>query len=452
MQHTHPAAPSLPKSEATPSRTADELAFLPAALEIQETPPNPAGRAVLWTVITMVLFTLTWSVLGHIDIVAVAQGKIVPSDRVKVIQPLGTGQVRAIHVRDGQRVNTGEVLIELDATLAQADRDRLTAQLQDDEAALARQRVFASWLQTGRRLPQQLGTELQRTLLEQLIVEHRARLAGIDQSLERRRAEADATRRMVEKGERTLPMISSRAASVARLADQSLVAKNSALELEQQRIEAEQDLAAQRANLLSVSAAINELTEQRRTVHAEAQRTTTQTIAELQQRVSATHQELIKAQSVATQQTLLSPVAGVVQQLKVHTIGGVVTPAEPLMVIVPNDAAIEIEALVLNRDIGFVNEGLPATVKVDAFPFTRYGTLAGELVTVSRDAASDEKLGLVYPSRIKLQRTSLRIDTRDIALTPGMAVTVELKTGRRRLIDYFVAPVQQAMDESIRER
>jgi hypothetical protein len=117
----------------------------------------------------------------------------------------------------------------------------------------------------------------------------------------------------------------------------------------------------------------------------------------------------------------------VVQQLKVHTIGGVVTPAEPLLVIVPNDAAIEIEALVLNRDIGFVNEGQLATVKVDAFPFTRYGTIAGDLVTESKDAASDEKLGLVYPSRIKLHRTSLRIDTRDIALTPGMAVTVEFK-------------------------
>lgn len=452
MQTTSSTTPSSSKERILLRRTADELAFLPAALEIQETPPNPAGRAVLCTLIVMVLFTLVWSVLGYVDIVAVAQGKIVPSDRVKVIQPLGTGQVRAIHVRDGQQVSAGEVLIELDATLAQADRDRLTVQLRDDEAALARQQAFAAWLQTGRRPSQQLGTELQRTLLHQLILEHRARLAGIDQSLERRRAEADATRRMVEKGERTLPMITSRAASVSKLADQSLVAKNSALELEQQRIEAEQDLAAQRANLLSVSAAINELTEQRRAVHAEAQRTTTQTIAELQQRVSAARQELIKAQSLATQQTLLSPVAGVVQQLKVHTLGGVVTPAEPLMVIVPNDAAIEIEALVLNRDIGFVNEGLPATVKIDAFPFTRYGTLVGELVTVSRDAASDEKLGLVYPSRVKLQRSSLRIDTRDIALTPGMAVTVELKTGRRRLIDYFVAPVQRAVDESIRER
>jgi hemolysin D len=434
------------------ARSRDEIAFLPAALEIQETPPNPIGRALMWCLVAIVVVAIAWASMGHVDIVAVAPGKVIPSDRVKVIQPVATGQVRAIHVRDGQEVKQGQTLIELDPTIALAERDRLARQLRDEEAALDRQRLFAGWLQNGLRPNGKLPSGLQRTLLDQLIAEHRARLAAIDQGLERKRAEMAATQRLVEKGERTLPLITTRAASVAKLADSNLVARSSALELEQERIEAEQDLAAQRATLQSTQAAISELNEQRAVAHLEAQRSTSQASEELEARVSALRQELLKAQTITGQQSLTAPVDGVVQQLKVHTIGGVVTPAEPLMVIVPRGQPLEIEALVFNRDIGFVVEGQRATVKVDAFPFTRYGTIAGDIVTVSKDAATDEKLGLVYPSRIKLATTRMRIDAKDVDLSPGMAVTVEVKTGQRRLIEYFLSPLIQAAAESARER
>jgi hemolysin D len=155
---------------------------------------------------------------------------------------------------------------------------------------------------------------------------------------------------------------------------------------------------------------------------------------------------------VTTQQSFTAPVDGVVQQLRVHTVGGGVAPAEELMIIVPKGQMLEVEAMVLNRDIGFVSEGQTATVKVDAFPFTRYGTINGDLVTVSNDAATDEHLGLIHPSRVKVARTSMHIDAKDIALSPGMAVTVEIKTGQRRLIEYFLSPVLQAVEESGRER
>jgi hemolysin D len=435
-----------------PARTRDELEFLPAALEIQETPPNPIGRWLMWCVVAIVLATILWASLDHIDIVAIAPGKLIPSDRVKVIQPLATGQVRAIHVRDGQKVKSGQILIELDSTLAQADRDRLSKQLSDDQAALARQRAFATWLETGRSATKDVSVGLQRAFLDQLVAEHRAKLAAIDQSLERRRAEKNATAMLVEKGERTLPLISARAASVAKLASDNLVSRNSNLELEQERIEAEQDLAAQRANLQSISAAINELSEQRASAHAEARRIAFQAIEELENRVSALQQEVLKAKTITSQQALSSPVDGVVQQLNVHTIGGVVTPAEQLMVIVPNGQPLEVEALVLNRDIGFVTEGQRATVKVDAFPFTRYGAIKGNLVTVSKDAASDEKLGLIYPTRLRLEKASMFIDAKNVDLSPGMSVTVEIKTGQRRLIEYFLSPLIQAADESVRER
>lgn len=434
------------------SRTASEIAFLPAALEILETPPNPIGRAILACLVTIVLSAILWASLGHIDIVAVAPGKLIPSDRVKVIQPMATGQVRAIHVTDGQRVKRGEVLIELDSTMARADQARLSLQLQEEEAALTRERLFAQWLESGKASKGVKLQPLQVSLLHQTMAEHQSRLAAVDQAFEGKRAELAATQSLIEKGERTLPLITERAGSVATLASSHLVSKHSALEIEQERIEAEQDLAARRQTAASLGAAIEQLREERASVHFEAQRQTSQAIEQREARINALRQEVLKAQNVTGQQSLSAPVDGVVQQLNVHTIGGVVTPAEPLMIIVPEGQMLEVEARVLNRDIGFISEGQRATIKVDAFPFTRYGVLSGELTDVSNDAAADETLGLIYPTRVKLERTSMRIDTKEVALSAGMAVTVEVKTGQRRLIEYFLSPLLQSVDESARER
>jgi len=437
-----------------------ELDFLPAALEIQQSPPSPAGRAILWTLIALLAFALLWSALGHVEIIAVAPGKIVPSSRVKVIQPVAIGRVRAIHVTDGQSVSAGEPLIELDPTLADADSARLRGAVHASELELARLRAFAGWLATGRRASldksaagnSQATTELQNALLEQQIAEHRSKIASIDQSLERRRADAQATEQVLEKLRRTLPLVTQRAQSLQKLSESNLVSRNSYLELEQQRIEAEQDLNAQDAQLRSIRAAIEELGEQRNAQIAETRRTTLTSIEEIETRLAGQSQEAVKADEVAGQQVLTAPVDGVVQQLNVHTIGGVVTPAEALMVIVPKTLLLEVEARIQNKDIGFVREGQQATLKIEAFPFTRYGTIAGSVVNVSRDAIADEKLGLFYVARVRLSQRELRVEGVDIPLSPGMAVSTEVVTGRRRLLEYFLSPVMQSVSETARER
>jgi hemolysin D len=440
----------------------EELAFLPAALEIQETPPSPVGRTILWTIIGILVATVAWASLGHVDIVAVAPGKIVPSSRVKVIQSLGIGSVRAIHVTDGQEVRAGDPLIELDPTLAEADRERATGDLEATELELARQRAFAGWLANGRARPlvvsaatgegERRAIASQQALLDQSIAEHRARLVTFDRSLERRQAELDATRSTLEKLKRTLPIIQDRAPTFEDIAAKGLVAKKDALELEQQRIEAEQDLTTQEAVLRSTQAAIEELAAERNSLNAEARRMALQSVEELSVRLAQLSQESVKAERIATQQVLTAPVDGVVQQLAVHTLAGVVTPAEPLMIIVPKEQALEVEARLLNKDIGFVCEGQAATIKVESFPFTRYGTLTGKVTAVSRDAMADEALGLVFATRVQLERASLNIDGIDVRMTSGMAVSVEIKTGDRRILDYFLSPVLQAADEGIRER
>ncbi len=149
---------------------------------------------------------------------------------------------------------------------------------------------------------------------------------------------------------------------------------------------------------------------------------------------------------------LAAPVSGTVQQLAVHTVGGVVTPAQPLMVIVPTDDPIEVEAFVENKDIGFVDAGQTAEIKIETFPYTKYGTIPGEVKSVSCDAIQDEKRGLIYSSRVKLERTTVPVESKVVNLSAGMAVTVEIKTGKRRVIEYFLTPLMQHGSESLRER
>jgi hemolysin D len=453
------------------ARNVNELEFLPAALELQERPPSPVGRITLWIVIAMIVVAFLWSVFGHVEIVAVAPGKFIPSGQVKLIQASNIGRVKAIHVNDGDSVRAGQALIELDPTLAEADRQRLESDWVASSLELARWRAFSAWLDNGKvgsvsaasvdttaigagaKIPvSESSVALQRSLLEQSIAQQRSKIAGIDQTLVRRRAEAESTRQVLEKLKQTLPLVTQRAESLKKLSEQNLVARNSYLEVEQQRIEALQDLAAQESNLTSTAAAINELQEQRSLALADTRRDAFEKIEELEKQNRSQRQELIKASDIAEDQLLSSPVDGVVQQLKMHTIGGVVTAADPLLVIVPKDQTLEVEARVLNRDIGFVRAGQPVTVKVESFPFPRFGVLKGTVSSVSRDAIADEKLGLYYLARVRVPKSKMNIDGVDIQLSPGMAVTAEVRTGTRRLIEYLLSPVMQHVEESGRER
>ena len=155
---------------------------------------------------------------------------------------------------------------------------------------------------------------------------------------------------------------------------------------------------------------------------------------------------------LASQQTLTAPIDGVVQQLSVHTIGGVVTPAQQLMVIAPKEGQLEIEAWIENKDIGFVKEGQAAEIKVEAFPFTKYGVIDGKLLHVSHDAVPLDKVGYVYSARVDMEQTSIDVGDKQIRLSPGMNVAVEVRTGQRRVIEYFLSPILRGFKETARER
>jgi hemolysin D len=461
-----------------PARRPAEREFLPAALEILETPASPVGRAIAFTIILFFAAAIAWASLGKIDIIATAPGKIVPSGRTKVVQPFETGVVRAIHVRDGQRVTAGEVLIELDATINVAERDRLAKELVAARLDLARLTAalsdapdpVASFDPPAEASP--ADVQMARTFLANQLVEHQAKLAGIDRQVAQNTANRDAVKATVEKLTVAIPLLRQRADARKYLADREVGSKLQYLEIQQDLVEHEQELLVQRARLAEAEASLAGLREQRRQADAEYHRTNLSEMTQTQQKASSLQEEVIKAREHAQLQTLAAPVDGTVQQLAVHTVGGVVTPAQALMVIVPADSRLEIEAMVSNRDIGFVHVGEPAEVKIDTFNFTRYGLLHGEVVNISEDAIARDKpqdkndssgsgpsdssepkgQELVYAARISLERTSMEIEEKTVNLGPGMAVTVEIKTGQRRVIEYLLSPLLRAKQAALRER
>jgi len=457
-----------------PKRSAEELAFLPAALEIVETPPSPTGRAIGASLILLFVLALAWACLGEIDIVASAPGKIVPTGRTKVIQPLEIAVVRAIHVRDGQAVKAGEPLIELDPTINAAEASRLRSELLAAQVNVARLKAALAESDTF-QAPPEAGQELvstQRNLLVSQVGEYRAKLGALNRQAEQKEAEAATSAALVSKLEAIIPVIRQRFEIRRTLANAEIGSKLQYLEMLQALTEQEQELAVQKSRLREAQAAVRALVETQKQVKAEYRKTVLDEASKVEPKAASLEQELIKAEQRTKLQLLTAPVDGVVQQLAVHTAGGVVTPAQALLVVVPTDSHLEVEAMISNRDIGFVEPGQAAEIKVDTFSFTKYGLIPGRVVSVSHDAisrnrperpgekapgteaGSSEPSGqeLIYSARVALDRTQIQVENKLVDLSPGMAVTVEVKTGSRTVLSYLLSPLLRFRQESLRER
>jgi hemolysin D len=456
-----------------------ELAFLPAALEITETPPSPTRRVIAATVIALFCLAVAWASLGTTDIVATAPGKIVPSGRTKVIQPFDTGVVRAINVHDGQSVKAGDVLIELDPTMTRAELGHLKSDLMNAQLDIARLR--AALVENDDPLaefhpPQGASptlVDMQRQFLISQTTEQNAKLAEIDRQNAQKEAERATIKATIEKLNATIPLLQQRVDVRKYLADKELGSKLQYLTDLEDLVGQQQDLLVQQSRYREADAAVSALAETRAKVQSEYRRTLFDDLAKVEQKAGGLVEDVKKAEERTKLQLLTAPVDGVVQQLAVHTVGGVVTPAQVLAVVVPIDSHLEIEAMVSNRDIGFVHAGQEAEIKVDTFSFTRYGLLHGKVLNVSPDAITRQKpqddsnnknLGnesessepkgqeMIYAARVSLDQTQMQIEDKLVNLSPGMAVTVEIKTGSRRIISYLLSPVLKYKQESLRER
>jgi len=428
--------------------------FLPAVLEIQQAPPSPIGRAILWTILAVFTSGVLWATFGWIDIVATAQGKIIPSGYSKVIQPYEAGVVAAIHVQNGQLVKRGEVLIDLDPTLNRADRDRASNEYRAAKVEAARLRALIAGRSTFEAPPDgdPQYVLLQRQLLRDQLAEYQARTASAQHLIDQRKAGIDQTQENIRRLEATVPMEAERADAYKKLLDHEAVTKMDFLQAEGQRIDKTQELAGQRKKLMQDHAALAEAEKNYRVLVSEFQQLKQVELSTTETKAASLVQDVTKAGQRADFQRLTTPIDGVVQQLAVHTVGGVVTPAQELLMVVPQDHPVEVEAQVENRDVGFVKAGQVVEIKVETFTFTLYGTIPGRVLSISDDAVPIEKVGLIYPTRVSMDRATIQVEGKPVHLSPGMAVTVEIKTGQRRVIEYLLSPLLKSVKESLRER
>jgi len=454
----------------------DAREFLPAALEVVETPPSPAARFLAYTIVLFALIALAWAFLGKVDVIATAPGHVLPAGKVKVLQPLDTGTVVAIHVQDGDHVKAGQLLIELDPTNTSADSTMVSRDLVQAELDVARLRALRG-IGDGSRSPPVLvapsdapPTQVAeaRAALRAQADQQVAKLADLDQQISQKAAEIGESTAITAKLNASIPILMEKERMRRELQAKGYGTTFALLDAQQALSETRQELSVQAQRAEQARAARAALQSQRNEAGSQFASAILGDLAKAEQRRNELSQELVKAQTRSSATQLRAPVDGTVEQLAIHTVGGVVTPAQRLLMVVPDSPNLMVEAQLSNSDIGFVREGQPVEVKVETFNFTKYGLLAGKVMRVSRDVVGAEDRGLgdadngngpdrqlrlpSYVARVSLNSTTMLVDGVRQSLQPGMAVTAEIKTGRRTIIDYLLSPLAKRTHESLHER
>lgn len=435
-----------------------ETGFLPAALEVVEKPVSPTSRVTAWVLLTGLVLMVLWLVLGRIDIVATAPGKIIPAENVKLIQPADTGVVRQILVHDGDRVKKGQPLVILDPTASTAELEQARKALETALLDAARGRAVLAALNGQPFIfvappgTAPLVADTHRSLASAQLQQIQSGFSAGGASSAAASASAAEARINAVKLAETIPLLREQLAANERLLAKGFVSKLRVIEMRRQYLAAVRDRQIAQSAIAGTGA-------QAASASAGAAQTSAQLRADLLSQVNKAEsdvvlrrEELVKAERRSSLQRLVAPVDGTVAQLAIHTEGGVVEAAKPIMAVVPSSGQLVAEVKLLNSDIGFVQQGQEVAVKLDAFPFTRHGTIKGKVLSISSDAVVDEKLGPVYITRIALSKTKVDRGDRVVPILPGMVATADIKTGRRSFMSYLVSPIDQARLEAGRER
>lgn len=408
-----------------------EAEFLPAALEIQEKPVSPTLRWTARVLILLFLVLLCWSVFGRMDIVVNATGEIIPHERTKSIGSVEVASVSALHVVEGQFVKKGDLLVELDASASDAEHGKAQSGVLEAKLQIARSRAMIAAVDS--RLPPALPA------IEGVPAQKLAEARGVlDGQFRDFMAKLQRTEGEIARYGQALPLAAQRAQDYKELAKNHDVPMHAYLEKEQARVDLEGQL--------------NDAKNQRAAVIAEARRIANDAEVEADKTLGGAREDVVRTAAHSKLLKLTSPVDGTVQQLAVHTVGGVVPAAQELMKIVPKEHVIEVEAMMENKDVGFVKEGQSAAVKIDAYEYTKFGVIPARVVHVSHDAIKDEKRGLLYSVILALDKSSISVKGEQMPLSTGMSVKADIKTGSRRVIEYFLSPLLQHKGESLNER
>lgn len=434
-------------------------------MRLQEAPPNPLGRKVLWGLLALLLALLLWALIGKLDIVAVAEGKLIPESYVKIVQPAESGIVKDILVKEGQSVLAGQVLMRMDTLISEADSKSIDADYQRKRLALRRIEAELSGqpFKTQADDPPQLAQEIaaqyraNRSAVEAALAEERSRLIKAKQDMA-------AAEQVKKKLEEVLPHYRNQDQAYEKLVKDGFAGSLMGSDKKRERLEKEQELQTQgfliesaKATILQSEKKLTQIdSDYRRQLHAERN--------DIQGQFDKLAQEVAKQSHKQSLLELKAPQDGVVKDLATHTAGTVVQPGTILLTLVPKDEILRAEVWVSNEDIGFVRQGQPVKLKFAAFPFQKYGMIEGTVEHVSADAAdsntanasqndqSKKTQPLLYKALVRLKDMALAMDGQRFALSAGMQTNAEIWLGDRTVMEYLLSPVRKAWHEAARER
>lgn len=448
-----------------PNADADPLDFSPPLLRLQDAPPNPLGRKLLWSMLVLLLALLLWALIGKLDIVAVAEGKLIPESYVKIVQPAESGIVKDILVKEGQSVKVGQVLMRMDTLLTEADAKSLDADYQRRRLALRRieaeltGQAFKTLPSDRPQLAQEIAAQFRanRSALEAALAEERSRLIKARQDM----AAAEQVRKKLED---VLPHYREQDKAYEKLVKDGFAGSLMGSDKKRERLEKEQELQTQGFLIESAKASMLQSEKKLALIDSDYRRQLHTERNDIQGQVDKLAQEVAKQSHKQNLLELKAPQDAVVKDLATHTAGTVVQPGTILLTLVPKDEILRAEVWVSNEDIGFVREGQPVKLKFAAFPFQKYGMIEGTVEHVSADAADGNTANanqydtnkktqpLLYKALVRLKDMALAMDGQRFALSAGMQTNVEIWLGDRTVMEYLLSPVRKAWHEAGRER
>jgi len=434
------------------SSSDDSHEFKPLLVEIEDRPLNPLGRTVFWVIIAALVFFTIWMFVGKVDVVVTARGKVIPDGEVKMLQPLTTGVVSGILVKPGDFVQKGQVLMEIDPSDIEPELESMKANLKQLDLEILRlecileHKPFAPDVSKYDESIIKVQNEIYYSTIKRLQKQLRVKAEELKQVEE----QLESMKTTRAQNVYLLNLSQDRLSRLKEVKD--ILSKD-------EYDKAESDYKDNEKSIKTVGHKINELVAARARIFKEIdfikedERNKLLTeLVEKRKNYKYLRANMDKAAYISARQQIVTPVNGYVNKLFIHTIGGVVTPAEKLVSIVPANSPLVIKAMVRNKDIGFVSVGMNVSIKIDTFSFQKYGLLKGTVKHVSRDSIEDENLGLVYEVYVNPSETSLLVEGIETPITTGMSLTAEIKVGKRRIIEFFIYPLIKYLDEGISVR
>lgn len=449
-----------------PTADAQPIDFSPPLLRLQESAPNPLGRKVLWSLLVLLLALLLWAMLGRLDIVAVAEGKLIPESYVKIVQPAEAGIVKDILVREGEAVKAGQVIMRMDALVADADAKSIDNEYQRKRLTLRRIEAELS----GKAFKTEADD--QPTMAEEIAAQYRANRNAFEAALAeersrliRARQDLAAAEQIKQKLTETLPHYREQDKAYEKLVKEGFAGSLMGSDKRRERVEKEQELQTQLYLIESAKASMHQSEKKLAQIDSDYRRQLHTERNDIQGQADKLAQEVTKQAHKQALLELKAPQDGVVKDLATHTIGTVVQPGTVVLTLVPQEESLRAEVWVSNEDIGFVRQGQPVKLKFAAFPFQKYGMAEGLVKHVSADAAdansgngnnqtdpSRKNQPLVYKALVELSRMDLSMDGKRFVLSAGMQTSAEIRLGDRTVMEYLLSPVRKAWHEAGRER